>query len=42
MSQFVQSIKRLYLAGRISLEKVKSLLADSKITTAEYDYIVGA
>lgn len=41
MSQFAQSIKRLYLAGRVSLDKVKALLAEGKITTAEYDWITG-
>lgn len=41
MSQFAQSIKRLYLAGRITLDKVKALVADGKITTAEYDWITG-
>lgn len=41
MSQFAQSIRRLYRSGRVSLDKVKSLLADGKITTAEYDWITG-
>jgi len=41
MSQFAQSIKRLYLAGRVSLDKVKALLADGKITVAEYDWMTG-
>ena len=41
MSQFAQSIKRLYLTGRISLDKVKALVADGKLTTAEYDWITG-
>jgi len=39
-SKFVESIRRLYRAGKISLDKVKELLADGKITTEEYDYIV--
>lgn len=42
MSQFAQSIKRLYLAGRVSLDKVKALLADGKLTTAEYGYVVSS
>lgn len=41
MSQFAQSIKRLYLAGRITLDKVKALVAEGKLTTAEYDWITG-
>jgi hypothetical protein len=40
MSQFAQSIRRLYQSGRISLDIVKALLADGKLTTAEYDYVV--
>lgn len=41
MSQFAQSIKRLYQSGRINLDKVKALLADGKITVAEYDWMIG-
>lgn len=41
MSQFAQSIKRLYVAGRINLGKVKSLLANGKLTAAEYDWVTG-
>lgn len=41
MSQFAQSIKRLYQSGRITLDKVKALVAEGKITPAEYDWIVG-
>lgn len=39
MSQFVESMKRLYKAGKVSLDKIKELLASRKITPAEYDYI---
>ena len=42
MRIFVESLRRLYLAGKVSLEKIKRYLADSKITVDEYDYIVGA
>ena len=42
MSQFAQSIRRLYQSGRISLDKVKALLSDDKLTTAEYDYVVSS
>lgn len=41
MSQFAQSIRRLYQSGRITLDKVKELVAEGKLTTAEYDWIVG-
>jgi hypothetical protein len=40
MRVFIESLKRLYKSGRVTLEKIKSYLADGKITTAEYDYIV--
>lgn len=39
MRAHVESIKRLYKAGRITLERVKALVAEGKITPAEYDYI---
>ena len=41
MSQFAQSIRRLYQSGRITLDKVKELVAEGKLTTAEYVWIVG-
>lgn len=41
MSPFAQSIKRLYQSGRITLDKVKALVREGKLTTAEYDWIVG-
>jgi hypothetical protein len=34
-------MRRLYLSGKLSLDDIKTRLADGKITTAEYDYIVG-
>lgn len=39
MRLFVESLRRSYRAGKISLNKIKAYLADGKITTAEYDYI---
>lgn len=39
MSQFVESLKRLYTSGKLSLDEIKALIAPGKITTAEYDYI---
>lgn len=41
MRQFVESLRRLYKAGRVSLDKIKEYVASGKITPAEYDYIVG-
>ena len=41
MRAHVESIRRLYKAGRITLDRVKEMLADGTITTEEYDYIVG-
>jgi len=38
-SKFVESIRRLYQAGKITIDKVKELLANGKITPEEYDYI---
>ena len=34
-------MRRLYHAGKLSLDDVKARLAAGKITTAEYDYITG-
>jgi len=39
-STFVESLRRLYKSGRVSLEKIKAYLASGKITPEEYDYIV--
>ena len=41
MSTFAESLKRLYVAGKITLAKVESLLAAGKLDQGEYDYIVG-
>lgn len=40
MSTFVESLKRLYKQGRITLAKLESLKETDKITEAEFDYIV--
>lgn len=42
MTQFVESLHRLYLAGRITFAKLDSLLANKKINQQEYDYIISA
>jgi len=39
MRQFVQSLRRLYKAGRVTLDKIKEYLAKGTITPAEYDWI---
>lgn len=41
MSAFAQSLKRLYKAGRITLDKIKEFLHEGKITLKEYDWIIG-
>ena len=41
MRQFVESLRRLYKSGRVSLDKIKEYVASGKITRVEYDYIVG-
>ena len=41
MRVLVQSMRRLYLSGRLSLGEIKTRLASGKITSVEYDYIVG-
>jgi len=40
MGTFVESLKRLYAADQVKLGKLDSLLAESKLTQEEYDYIV--
>lgn len=41
MSAFVKSLKRLYKAGRLDLNKIKEYVNEGKITVKEYDWIVG-
>lgn len=40
MSVFVDSLKRLYLAQRVTLVKLDEFLLEGKITQEEYDYII--
>lgn len=42
MSQFVQSLCRLYRANKIDMKKLDEFLALNKITRQEYDYIISA
>ena len=40
MNQFVESIKRLYVSGKIDVEKVVELYESKKITQLEKLYIL--
>lgn len=40
MRRLVDSFKRLYEAGRITKERLQTLLEEGTITQEEYDYIV--
>ena len=39
MSPFVESLARLYRNGKVTKEKIQSLLDKNKITQIEYDYV---
>lgn len=39
MSKFVESLKRLFVRGKVTEEKIADLLARETITKDEYDYI---
>lgn len=41
MRTLVESLRRLYLAGRLTLEQIQERLTRGTITQAEYNYIVG-
>ena len=41
MRAFVESLRRLYIDGKITAEKVNSFLAEGKITAQEAEYILG-
>lgn len=41
MRTFVESLKRLYDAGRYSDTRIAELLVAGKISQSEYEYIVG-
>ena len=40
MSQFVESLARLYLANKVDDNKLNELLSSNKINEQEYEYIV--
>ena len=39
MTEFVESLKRLFKAEKITIEKLEKFLNDGKITQDEFDYI---
>jgi hypothetical protein len=41
MRQFIESLKRLYVNGKLDKEKVITLFKDGKITENEKEYILG-
>ena len=41
MRTFVESLKRLYVKGKVTKEKLAQLTAEGKLTAAEYEYITG-
>lgn len=42
MSQFVESLTRLFKDNKIDNKKIDDLLASKKINKQEYDYIISA
>lgn len=40
MSQFVESLARLFKENKIDEQKLKELLGSKKINQQEYDYII--
>ena len=41
MRTFVESLRRLYKANRITIEKLQAFLSEGKINEEEYAYIIG-
>lgn len=42
MSQFIESLYRLYQIEKVNKAKIDALLTSKKITKQEYDYIISA
>lgn len=42
MNQFVESMKRLYVSGKVDIEKIVELFESGKITKEEKMYILDA
>lgn len=40
MRRLVESLKRLYQAGDVTIEKLQNMVLEEKISQAEYDYII--
>lgn len=41
ISEFAESVKRLYDAKKIDINKIRDLLAFGRINDVEYNYILG-
>jgi len=41
MRTLVESLRRLYKAGRLTLDQIRARLEKGTITQEEFDYIVG-
>ena len=41
MRKLVESLRRLYRAGKVSDETLREMVSGGTITESEYDYIVG-
>lgn len=41
MRTLVESLKRLYQNGKITIEKLQEMYNQGKITYPEYEYIIG-
>lgn len=41
MSKLVESLKRLYRAGKLTINQIAERLAKGTITAEEYNYITG-
>lgn len=42
MRDFVKSLHRLYKKGSVTIEKLRLLVSEGKISPDEYEYITGA
>ena len=42
MTQFIESLCRLYTSNKIDVKQLDKLLISKKITKQEYDYIISA
>lgn len=40
MTEFVESLKRLYMSGKITSKKLNLMLVENKITKEEYKFII--